>query len=98
MTCVAMAVMDKLGRRVLLLVSAGLMSLTCACFAIYFVIIELDMWFEFFDWLPLALFVIYISAFSIGLGPVPWVIMGEIFSNEVCLVFFYYYVYLHKFI
>ena len=27
-------------------------------------------------WLPLLSLIIYITAFSIGFGPVPWVLMG----------------------
>jgi SP family facilitated glucose transporter-like MFS transporter 8 len=86
-TCIAMAVIDKLGRRILLLVSAILMSISCAGLAIYFIMIQHDMSPKAFAWLPLTFVVLYILAFAIGFGPVPWVVMGEIFSNEVCLVF-----------
>jgi facilitated trehalose transporter len=34
-------------------------------------------------WLPLATFIVYIVAFSIGYGPIPWLMMGEIFPNKV---------------
>ncbi|TMW40834.1 hypothetical protein DOY81_014087 [Sarcophaga bullata] len=30
-------------------------------------------------WLPLASFVVYILGFSLGFGPIPWLMMGEIF-------------------
>lgn len=33
--------------------------------------------------LPLILIAVYIVAFSLGFGPVPWVVVGEIFSAEV---------------
>lgn len=34
-------------------------------------------------WLPLASLSIYMIAFSLGIGPIPWLILGEIFSNEL---------------
>ena len=34
-------------------------------------------------WLPLASLSIYMIAFSLGFGPIPWLILGEIFSNEL---------------
>lgn len=87
MTFITMAIIDRTGRRVLLITSSVFM---CLCF------IGLSTFFFMKDmnkelvtnigWLPLIFIAIYISAFSIGFGPVPWVVMGEIFSNEVCLV------------
>lgn len=32
---------------------------------------------------PLVALVAYISFFSLGIGPVPWVILGEVFTSEV---------------
>lgn len=34
-------------------------------------------------WLPLASLSIYMVAFSLGFGPIPWIMLGEIFSNEL---------------
>lgn len=34
-------------------------------------------------WLPLTSLSIYILAFAIGFGPVPWVVLSEVFSNDV---------------
>lgn len=38
---------------------------------------------ESLGWLPLASLSIFAIAFSIGIGPVTWVILGEIFTYEV---------------
>jgi len=36
-----------------------------------------------FGLVPLIALVAYISFFSLGIGPVPWVILGEVFTPEV---------------
>lgn len=81
MTFVALIIIDKVGRRILLIWSAILMGLSFACLAACYVMIEKNI--IFIDYLPLVCISIYISAFSLGFGPVPWVVMGEIFSSEV---------------
>lgn len=81
MTFVALIIIDKVGRRILLIWSAILMGLSFACLAACYVMIEKNI--ISIDYLPLVCISIYISAFSLGFGPVPWVVMGEIFSSEV---------------
>lgn len=34
-------------------------------------------------WLPLSCFVIYILGFSLGFGPIPWLMMGEILPAKI---------------
>lgn len=34
-------------------------------------------------WLPLASFVVYILGFSLGFGPIPWLMMGEILPAKI---------------
>lgn len=86
MTFVTMTVVDKIGRRSLLIISAVVMGLSSMGLAGYFVMEKTSAT----DLLPLGLIIIYISAFSLGFGPVPWVVMGEIFSAEVSLIFVNY--------
>lgn len=33
-------------------------------------------------WLALFSLVVYVAAFSLGLGPIPWLVMSEIFPGE----------------
>ncbi|KAE9522930.1 hypothetical protein AGLY_016561 [Aphis glycines] len=84
MTLVAMTIIDKAGRRLLLIVSAVVMSLSFFGLGLYLdqshKLVPKD---SILSWLPLILIALYISAFSLGFGPIPWVVMGEIFSNEV---------------
>jgi len=89
MTFVAMAVIDKVGRRILLMVSAVLMSLSVAGMAVlvkYKTQAADATEVKAFDWLPLLFVAVFVSAFSLGFGPVPWVIAGEIYSTEVANV------------
>ncbi|XP_025205741.1 facilitated trehalose transporter Tret1-like [Melanaphis sacchari] len=84
MTFVAMTIVDKAGRRILLIISAAVMSLSFFGLGLYLdqsnKLVPKD---SILSWLPLILIALYISAFSLGFGPIPWVVMGEIFSNEV---------------
>jgi len=89
MTLVAMMIVDKAGRRVLLLVSGVVMSLSFFGLGLYLHMSHKINKESILSWLPLILIALYISAFSLGFGPIPWVVMGEIFSNEVRLVFVY---------
>lgn len=34
-------------------------------------------------WLPLSCFVVYILGFSLGFGPIPWLMMGEILPAKI---------------
>lgn len=84
MTFVTMAFVDRVGRRKLLIGSAVLMSLSLAGLASFLIFKNVVV---IGYRLPLIFIAIYISAFSLGFGPVPWVVMGEIFSTEVRLTF-----------
>lgn len=80
----AFSIVDKSGRKVLLVISALLMSICYAGLGGFYLIKTHDPRLAAqVDWLPLLCITVYISAFSIGYGPVPWVLMGEIYSSEV---------------
>ncbi|VVC44856.1 Sugar transporter, conserved site,Major facilitator superfamily domain,Major facilitator, sugar [Cinara cedri] len=84
MTMVSLSIIDKSGRKLLLVISSLLMAVCYAGLGGFYLIkkynstLAKDLY-----WLPLLCIAVYISAFSIGSGPVPWVLMGEIFSSEV---------------
>lgn len=84
MTVVSFTIIDKSGRKALLVISALLMANCYAGLGGFFLIkthyLELA---SKLNWLPLVCIAVYISAFSIGYGPVPWIMMGEIYSSEV---------------
>ncbi|MFB7032465.1 MFS transporter, partial [Streptomyces sp. NPDC056295] len=76
MTLVAIRLVDRVGRRPMVLVSLGLMTVSIFMLGLAFVV---GMNSE----LTLVFMVIYIAAFAGGLGPVFWTLIGEIFPPSV---------------
>ncbi|RLN42447.1 sugar transporter ERD6-like 16 [Panicum miliaceum] len=72
--------MDRSGRRVLLMVSASGTFLGCFLTGISFYLKAQGLFPEWVPTLALSGILVYIGAYSIGMGPVPWVVMSEIFS------------------
>ena len=75
MTLVAIRLIDKVGRRILLLVSLGGMAVTMGLLGLAFVA----------EWgavVTLVCMVLYIAAFAVGMGPVFWVLIGEVFAPD----------------
>ncbi|EDV54939.1 facilitated trehalose transporter Tret1-2 homolog [Drosophila erecta] len=83
-TLVAVAIIDKAGRRILLVISGILMAVSTALMGVYFQLKESDPGsMDNFGWLPISSICIFIVFFSIGFGPVPWLVMAELFSEDV---------------
>lgn len=82
MTAVSAWLMDKAGRRLLLLISSGGMGICLFFVALAFFLkshVSADSQFEtFFSVLALTSLLVYIITFSLGMGPIPWIIMSEI--------------------
>lgn len=76
MTALCSYLVDKAGRRPLLLASLGGMVVACLCLASFFHNHNTP------TWLALASLVLYTCSFSLGLGALPWLIMGEIFPTH----------------
>lgn len=75
---------DKAGRKVLLLISDAVMTLMLTALGVFFYILANDK--EKADnigWLPIASLCIYIVAFALGYGPIPWIIASEVYSKEI---------------
>ncbi|XP_062211353.1 sugar transporter ERD6-like 16 isoform X2 [Phragmites australis] len=75
--------MDRSGRRVLLMVSASGTFLGCFLTGISFYLKAQGLFPEWAPSLALSGILVYIGAYSIGMGPVPWVVMSEIFSINI---------------
>nr|XP_003704535.1 PREDICTED: facilitated trehalose transporter Tret1-like [Megachile rotundata]XP_012143272.1 PREDICTED: facilitated trehalose transporter Tret1-like [Megachile rotundata]XP_012143273.1 PREDICTED: facilitated trehalose transporter Tret1-like [Megachile rotundata]XP_012143274.1 PREDICTED: facilitated trehalose transporter Tret1-like [Megachile rotundata]XP_012143275.1 PREDICTED: facilitated trehalose transporter Tret1-like [Megachile rotundata] len=76
-------VVDRLGRKILLLLSAIFMCLTTCALGIYFYLQNNGEDVSAVSWLPLVAVCIFITVFSFGFGPIPWMMVGELFSPEV---------------
>ncbi|MDE9365071.1 sugar porter family MFS transporter [Luteipulveratus sp. YIM 133132] len=79
MTIVALWLVGRLGRRPLLMISLGLMVVTLALLGLTFVA-------ELSSTLSLVFMVLYIAAFAVGMGPLFWVMIGEIFPPHASAV------------
>ncbi|KAJ9682101.1 hypothetical protein PVL29_018136 [Vitis rotundifolia] len=79
MTTLGTILMDKSGRRPLLLASAAGTCLGCFFVGISFLLQGLQGWKELGPICALLGVLIYDGAFSLGMGGIPWVIMSEIF-------------------
>ncbi|KAI3948538.1 hypothetical protein MKW92_018107 [Papaver armeniacum] len=82
-TILGAILMDKSGRRPLIMVSASGTFLGCSLAGLSFYLKTHQVLLDWVPLLALAGVLIYIAAFSIGTGPVPWVIMSEIFPINV---------------
>lgn len=81
---VSMFFVDSWGRRPLLLASGGTMAACTGLMGGYFYFKEVlgeDV--SSVSWLPIILVCLFMFAFSIGWGTVVWVILGEIFSDNI---------------
>lgn len=78
MTIVSMRLIENLGRRMLLIIGFVGTALTLLLVAIitYIDIPEIR-------WIAALSLFIYIGAFAVGLGPLPWVMMSEIFPLKI---------------
>ncbi|XP_055693278.1 facilitated trehalose transporter Tret1-like isoform X3 [Lutzomyia longipalpis] len=83
-TLVSTAVVDRLGRRILLISSISVMSICTILMGVYFFLKDQDpTQTENLGWLPIVSLCIFIVMFSFGFGPVPWLMMGELFASDV---------------
>ncbi|XP_063701895.1 facilitated trehalose transporter Tret1-like isoform X2 [Culicoides brevitarsis] len=80
---IATVLIDRLGRKILLYISDAAMILTLATLGAFFYLKSSGHDVENIGWLPLASFVIFVVGFSLGFGPIPWLMMGEILPARI---------------
>ncbi|XP_072960087.1 uncharacterized protein [Typha angustifolia] len=83
MTTLGVLLMDKAGRRPLLMVSAAGTCLGCFLVGMSFLSKEVEWLKQLNTVLALAGILVYTGSFSLGMGGIPWVIMSEIFPMNV---------------
>jgi facilitated trehalose transporter len=80
---IATVLIDRLGRKILLYISDVAMIITLATLGGFFYYKNTGADISQIGWLPLASFVIYVIGFSLGFGPIPWLMMGEILPGKI---------------
>lgn len=79
-TIVAILLLDKVGRRPLLVAGTIGLGVSLAGLAVYFASSTLQ---HSVPWLALVALLCYIACFAIGLGPVFWLMISEIFPQRI---------------
>ncbi|RBI58069.1 MFS transporter, partial [halophilic archaeon] len=80
MTVVAIALIDRVGRRLLLLVGIGGMVVTLAVLGVVFYLPGFS---GVLGWVATASLMLFVAFFAIGLGPVFWLLISEIYPLSV---------------
>ena len=82
-TFLATLIIDKFGRRMLLILSALFMILSMYGLGLYFWIQTTSPTLaSSISPLPLVSVCVFFFSFSLGFGPIPWLMMSELFSPE----------------
>ncbi|KAG6455721.1 facilitated trehalose transporter Tret1 [Manduca sexta] len=81
-TYVSSLLVERAGRRILLLQSCIIMGLCLIILGVYFKLQNDHFNVAAAGWLPLVCLVLFIISFSMGFGPIPWMMMAELFPVE----------------
>lgn len=81
MTVTSALLIEKAGRRILLLQSSVVMGLCLIMLGVYFSLKEGGTDVQNISFIPLGSVVLFIVSFSLGFGPIPWLIMGKVFAT-----------------
>lgn len=79
----ATILIDRLGRKILLYISAVTMIITLMTLGTFFYYKNSGNDVSHIGWLPLVSFVLYVIGFSSGFGPIPWLMLGEILPGKI---------------
>ncbi|XP_052750009.1 facilitated trehalose transporter Tret1-2 homolog isoform X2 [Galleria mellonella] len=86
-TFISSLVVDKLGRRILLLLSALVMCLCSTALGVFFFLQDQhgadSSIVQSMSWLPLLSLSLFIIAFSLGFGPIPWMMAGDLCMIDI---------------
>lgn len=81
-TYISSLLVERAGRRLLLLQSCVIMGVCLIVLGVYFKLQAAAFDVAAFGWLPLVCLVLFIISFSMGFGPIPWMMMAELFPVE----------------
>lgn len=81
-TFIAVGLVDRFGRKIMLSFSNCLMGLGLVAIGTYFTLKDSGTPVDSLGWLPLTSLCIYVIAFSSGMGPVSYILLGEFFLQD----------------
>ncbi|ESO91108.1 hypothetical protein LOTGIDRAFT_228693 [Lottia gigantea] len=84
-TIIAVPLMEKLGRRPLLLWPMGVMAVSFLLLTIFINLVfdpELEQHHSAFAYTSIVLMHLYVIGFALGLGPIPFILVSEVFRQE----------------
>lgn len=83
---VSSVVVERMGRKTLFMISEGFMALSMVALGVFFYLDAdpsvSDDTIASLGWLPLTSLILFIAAFGIGAGPMPWMMLGEILPSR----------------
>lgn len=82
-TYVSTLIVDRLGRKILLLSSIIVMGLCTFLIGLYFYLHEIRVDVSSIGFIPLVSLCVFIILFSVGFGPIPWMLIGEILPAQI---------------
>lgn len=82
-TYLSTLVIDKLGRKILLLYSVVAMGIATFFIGGFFYAKDTNYDVSSIGYVPLVSLCVFIIMFSVGFGPIPWMMMGEIFPPQI---------------
>lgn len=83
-TAVCTAIVDKVGRKILWIVSISIMIVCLVLLGVFFIVKENDPdMATSISILPLGSLCLYLVGFSLGAGPLPWAMLGELLPDQI---------------
>ncbi|XP_058116663.1 facilitated trehalose transporter Tret1-like [Anopheles ziemanni] len=77
-------IVDRLGRKPILLASAGGMCVSLAAMGTYFYLKYTNApTLGSLGWLPILSLILFVTLYCVGFGPLPWAVLGELFPANV---------------
>ncbi|XP_037943860.1 facilitated trehalose transporter Tret1-2 homolog isoform X2 [Teleopsis dalmanni] len=83
MTLTSSFLIERAGRKMLLIFSSTVMTISLAILGAYFNMKEGGKDVSSIGWLPLLCMAMFMITFAVGYGPIPWLMMGELFTPDL---------------
>ncbi|XP_015510585.2 facilitated trehalose transporter Tret1 isoform X1 [Neodiprion lecontei] len=82
-TFTSLLIVDRLGRKILLLASISAMAVGMLALGTYYYLEENGVDVSSVNWIPLVSVCLFILMSSLGFGPIPFMMVGELFSPQI---------------